>query len=344
MEQKIKAFGFYQPGDRTKPPEFVSENMPKPSVTGKDLLVEVKAISVNPTDLRTRDAKKDDDDSFTIVGRDVAGIVVEIGEDCELFEVGDEVFYAGTNNRPGGHSELHVVDERIVGKKPERLDFAHAAALPLTSLTAWEALFDRLGVSHEADENKDKSILIIGAAGGVGSIAVQIAKLVGLKVIGTASRQETSDWAIEHGADIVINHHEELMPQLQEQGLKAVDYIFCLSDPDGHMANMAETIAPQGKICSILPLQKPLDMQLFAKSVTFAYELMYTRSVYQTADMLEQHKALNRISEWADESSIVSTLANQLKPLNADTLKEAYEQLLTNRTIGKIVVEGPFEG
>lgn len=343
MEQTIKAYGFYQPGDRTKPPEFVAEQVPKPAVAGRDLLVEVKAVSVNPTDLRTRDAKKDSDDSFTIVGRDVAGIVLEKGEACELFEVGDEVFYAGTNNRPGGHSEWHVVDERIVGKKPQQLDFAQAAALPLTSLTAWEALFDRLGVSHDAAQNEGKSILIIGAAGGVGSIAVQLAKLAGLNVIGTASRQETSEWAKKHGADIVINHHEKMRPQLKEQGLKEVDYIFCLSDPDGHMANMAEAIAPQGKICSILPLQKPLDMQLFAKSATFVYELMYTRSVYQTEDMADQHKALNRISEWADEGAVVSTMANKLKPLNANTLTEAYEQLLTNKTIGKIVVEGPFE-
>lgn len=340
---KMNAFGFYKPNSKEEPQNFEQLELNKPKANGRDLLVEVRAISVNPTDLRTRDAKAQDDESLTIVGRDVAGIVVETGQDCSLFQVGDEVFYAGTNNRPGGHSEFHLVDERIVGKKPASLNFAEAAALPLTSITAYEALFERLGVSKDATQNAGKNILIIGAAGGVGSIAVQIAKLAGLTVVGTASRTETAEWAKEHGADYIINHHEPFKPQLEKLGIHGVNFIFCLTNIDDHMAGMAEVILPQGKICSILPAQKPLDIAFFSKSVTFVYELMYTRSVFQTDDMIDQHHILNQLAEWVDEQKIRSTMTQHLAPINVSNLKEAYGNLLTGRTIGKIVLEAPFE-
>lgn len=341
--ETMKTFGFYQPGSKEEAMDYKSVELEKPKPTGRDLLVEVKAISVNPTDLRTRDGKKENDDSLTVVGRDVAGVVVATGEGCSLFKVGDEVFYAGTSNRPGGQSEFHLVDERIVGRKPESLDFPQAAALPLTSITAYEALFDRLGVSKDAKDNAGKHILVIGAAGGVGSIAVQIAKLAGLTVIGTASRTETVEWAKDHGADYTINHHEAFGPQLESLGIQGVEYIFCLTNVDDHMAEMAKVILPQGKICSILPTQKPLDMALFGKSVTFAYELMYTRSVFQTEDMVHQHILLNELADWVDEGKIRTTMTQHFTPISVENLKEAYTNLLTGKTIGKIVLEGPFE-
>jgi len=336
------ALGFYKPGLHTEAPSFQGVEIERPEATGRNLLVEVQAISVNPTDLRTRDGKSEDDDSLTIVGRDAAGVVVEVGEDCRLFQVGDEVFYAGTSNVPGSLSEVHLVDERIVGKKPKTIGFAEAAALPLTGITAYEALFDRLGVSKEAADNKNKVILIIGAAGGVGSIATQIAKIAGLTVIGTASRPESREWALGHGADHIINHHESFGPQLEKLGFSGVHYIFCLTNVDDHMENMAETILPQGEICSILPAFKPLHLALFSKSIGFSYELMYTRSVYQTDDMVSQHHILTQLSDWVEQGKVHSTMTKHLSPLSPETLTEAYENLLTGRTIGKIVVEGPI--
>nr|WP_237150327.1 zinc-binding alcohol dehydrogenase family protein [Planococcus maritimus] len=343
MSSKMTALGFYKPGNTEQPPEFEAVELDKPEPKEHDLLVEVKAVSVNPTDYKTRDAKKQDDDSLTIVGRDVAGVVVAVGNECSLFEVGDEVFYAGTNVRAGGHSEFHIVDERIVGHKPKKLDFAHAAALPLTGVTAMEALFVRLGISKNPQDNEGKNILIIGAAGGVGSIATQIANLVGLTVIGTASRQETMEWTEKLGSHFIIDHHEELLPQLEKVGIAGVDYIFCLTNTDDHMAGMAEAIKPQGKICSILPAFEPLAPSLFGKSVTFVYELMYTRSMYQTKDMIDQHHLLNELSDWADMGKIRSTLNDRMTPINAANLKEAYGKLMSGKTIGKIVLEGPVE-
>ncbi|MCP2034590.1 zinc-binding alcohol dehydrogenase family protein [Planomicrobium sp. HSC-17F08] len=342
-QEQMKAFGFYKKGDVTKAPLFETVQLDRPVPKGRNLLVEVRAISVNPTDLRTRDAKKDDDKSLTIVGRDVAGVVVETGDECSLFEAGDVVFYAGTSAAPGGQSEFHLVDERLVGKKPKSIDFAQAAALPLTSLTVCEALFDRMSISRNAEDNAGKSILIIGAAGGVGSIATQIAKLVGLTVIGTASRPETVEWAQAHGADHVINHRESLPDQVKGLGMEGVHYIFCLTNIDDHMEAMGEIILPQGKICSILPAQKPINIAFFSKSVTFAYELMYTRSVFQTEDMIQQHHYLNDLADWVDAGSIQTTMNDRFQPISIENLKKAYEQLLTGRTIGKVVLEAPFE-
>ncbi|MEZ0479803.1 zinc-binding alcohol dehydrogenase family protein [Planococcus sp. SSTMD024] len=339
----MTALGFYKPGNTEQPPEFEAVELDKPEPKGHDLLVEVKAVSVNPTDYKTRDSKKPDDDSLTIVGRDVAGVVVSTGSDCSLFKEGDEVFYAGTNVRAGGHSQFHLVDERIVGNKPKNLDFAQAAALPLTGLTAMEAMFVRLGISKNPQDNEGKTILIIGAAGGVGSIATQIANLAGLTVIGTASRPETVEWAKNHGAHHTINHHQELLPQLKELEIDGVDYIFCLTNVDDHMEGMAEAIRPQGKICSILPAFEPLEPSLFGKSVTFVYELMYTRSMYQTEDMIEQHQLLNELSEWADSGKVQTTLNETMAPVNPANLKEAYGKLMSGKTIGKIVLKGPVE-
>ncbi|MDN7240835.1 zinc-binding alcohol dehydrogenase family protein [Planococcus sp. N028] len=342
-KKTMKALGFHKPGDKTKPPKLEFIDVERPVPTERNLLVEVRAISVNPTDYKTRDAKNDYDDSLTIIGRDTAGVVVETGEGCTLFNIGDEVYYAGTSIAQGSHSEFHLVDERLVGKKPKSLNFAEAAALPLTSVTALEAYFDRLGVSDMPEENAGKSILIIGAAGGVGSVATQIAKQLGLTIIGTASRPETKEWAMQHGADYTINHREPFEPQLKELGLAGVHYIFCLTNVDDHMSGMAKVILPQGKICSILPAQKPLAIALFSKSVTFAYELMYTRSMFHTDDMIKQHHLLDKLADWVDDGKVKTTMSERMTPINSANLERAYEKLMSGKTIGKIVLEGPIE-
>lgn len=232
------------------------------------------------------------------------------------------------------------MDERIVGFKPATLDFANAAALPLTAITAWEGLFDRLGVSTNTEHNEGKYILIIGAAGGVGSIATQLAKHAGLTVIGTASRPESAKWATNMGADHIINHYEAFLPQLKALGLANVDYIFCLNSTDTHWVNMAEAIAPQGKICSIVETDKPLDLTLLKnKSVTFVWELMFTRPLFQTSDLIEQHKLLNEVSRMIDKGILRTTVAQILSPINATNLRKAHELLEEGRMTGKIVID-----
>lgn len=338
-QMMMRAIGYYEPGEGVPP--FQEVEVERPKASGRDLLVAVKAVSVNPSDWRSHKDKKRDDSSLTIAGRDIAGVVVEAGPDCKLFKVGDEVYYSGTIVRPGGFSEYHLVDERIVGIKPKSLDFAQAAALPLTTITAWEAYYDRLGISKNPSDNEGKSILIIGAAGGLGSIATQLANHAGLTVIATASRPESIKWTQEHGADHVINHHQPLGPQLQELGFNGVPYIFVLNNPDEHLNEMKKVILPQGKICSVLPFEQPADLsELFVKSVTLVWELMYTRSAFQTDDMIEQHRLLNEVSELVDKGVIRTTIKELLTPINAANLKEAFHKSLSGSTIGKIVLEG----
>jgi NADPH:quinone reductase len=275
-----------------------------------------------------------------VLGWDAAGVVVDVGPECTLFKKGDEVFYAGSIARPGTNAEFHAVDERIVGLKPKSLTYTEAAALPLTGLTALEGLFERLGISRNASDNNGKSVLIIGAAGGVGSIATQLAKLAGLTVIGTASRPESETWVKQHGADHVINHHESFRPQLESIGLKYVDYIFCLNSTAKHWEAMADVIMPQGKICSIVETPELLNLELlFHKSATFVWELMFTRSLFQTDDMMEQHKLLNHLADLVDTGKIKTTLTEKISSLNAENLRKAHALLESGTTIGKIVIE-----
>lgn len=337
----MKAVGVtrYLPIDQ--PESLLDVEIPKPSASGRDLLVQVQAISVNPVDTKIRAPKDQVEENPRILGWDVAGTVVEVGEQVTNFQIGDEVFYAGSVTRAGGNSEYHLVDERIVGHKPKSLDFAAAAALPLTSLTAWEAIHERLGIPEEASVNSGHTILIINAAGGVGSIATQIAKQAGLTVIGTASRSETSDWALAHGADHIINHHDEFVPQLQKIGISDVDYILCLNHTDQHWQHMADAIAPQGKICSIVETEQPIDLEaLKNKSATFVWEFMFTRSMYETADMSEQGVILNVIATQIDEGKLRTTETKRLHPINAAQLQEAHRLLEAGDMIGKLVLEG----
>lgn len=344
-QEKMRAVGLYKYLPIDDPESLVDAEIDKPKAAGRDLLVEVKAVSINPVDTKVRAPKPHGaaEQQLKVLGWDVSGVVVEAGEQCEWFKPGDEVYYAGSIVRPGGNSQFQLVDERIVGHKPKKLSFAQAAALPLTSITAWEGLFDRLEISQDRTANSGKSILIIGAAGGVGSIAVQLAAISGLTVIGTASRPESAQWAKELGANHTINHYEPFAPQLKELGFAEVDYIFCLNDTVRHWAGMAKVIKPQGKICSIVETGTQLDLDLLKdKSASFVWEFMFTRAKYQTEDMAQQHKLLNQIASYIEEGVVQTTLSKVLLPINAHTLRKGHKLIETGATIGKIVVEGPF--
>ncbi|EOO27173.1 zinc-binding alcohol dehydrogenase [Bacillus cereus VD133] len=334
----MKAVGLYKYLPIHDSESLIDLEIEKPEPKGKDLLVKVRAVSVNSIDTKVRCSKEKTDSSPTILGWDVAGVVEAVGEECKLFKPGDEVYYAGSINRSGANCEFHLVDERLVGMKPSSIDFASAAALPLTVLTAWEALFERL----EANEHPlgQKTILIIGAAGGVGSIATQLAKLAGLTVIGTASRPETIKWVKDNGADFVINHFADVAIQIKEIDYKSVDYILCLNDPVEYWDEMCELITPQGRICSIVDASERINLSLLkSKSVTFSWEFMFTRSMYETEDMIEQHNILNIVSELIDEQSLFTTVKEILTPINAQNLRLAHSKLESGRAIGKIVLK-----
>ncbi|WP_078544537.1 zinc-binding alcohol dehydrogenase family protein [Litchfieldia alkalitelluris] len=335
----MKAVGLYRYLPVSNPESLVDIEIEKPKPLGRDLLVRVMAISVNPVDTKVRRPKERVEADPKILGWDVAGIIEETGPDCSLFKKGDHVFYAGSVTRQGANSEYHLVDERIVGHKPVTLSFPEAAALPLTSLTAWEAIFDRLGIPITGNEKTN--LLIIGAAGGVGSIAIQLAKRAGITVIGTASRPESMKWVKERGADHIINHYEDFVPQLKQLGLDQVDYILCLNKTEMHWENMAQAIKPQGKICSIYETDEKLNLlPLFNKSVTFVWELMFTRSMFGTPDMIKQHEILNKIAEMIDSSIIDTTVNEVISPINAANLRKAHAMLEEGKTIGKVVLEG----
>ena len=312
--------------------------LPTPTVGGRDLLVEIKAIAVNPVDFKIRQGVKPEAGQWKIIGWDATGIVKAVGEAVEHFQPGDEVWYAGDLTRSGSYAEYQLVDERIVGNKPKSLSFADAAALPLTTLTAWELLFDRMEV---AKENPDKSILVIGAAGGVGSILVQLAKqLTQLKVIGTASRPETTAWLETLGADHVLNHRNKLSEELEKHGLPAVDYVVSLTATDQHFEEIVKLIKPQGKFGLIDDPKQLNVMPLKSKAVSTHFELMFTRSLYQTADMIEQHHILNRAAKLIDQGILKSTVGKHFGIINAANLRKAHALLESGKAKGKIVLEG----
>lgn len=342
---KMKAVGLYAHLPIEDPHSLVDLEVEKPQAANRDLLVRVEAIGMNPVDSKVRESNGEQLAEPKILGWDVAGVVEEVGPDCTLFQPGDEVYYAGDITRQGGNSEFHLVDERIVGKKPSSLSFAEAAALPLTTITAYESLVDRLGIQLDAPGNEGKTLLIVGAAGGVGSMAIQLAKKAGLTVIGTASRPESEEWVLDLGADATINHYEEFVPQLEKRGFAHVDYILCLNATQKHWENMADAIAPQGKICSIVEADEALDLTLLkSKSVTFVWEFMFTRSMFQTADMIEQHKLLMEVAGYIDNKQLKTTLNKRLAPIDAETLKHAHQLLESGSAIGKIVIEKSANG
>lgn len=339
MTNTMIAYGFQEKGDPSETPTFEKREIDRPKARGRELLVEVKAVAINPTDLATYAMKKDSDDSFTILGRDVAGVIVDIGEEVELFEPGDEVFYPGTSNIPGAQAQYHVIDERMTALKPKNLSFAEAAALPLTALTAYEVLLDRLDIFHHRKDPGDTNILIVGTAGGTGSIATQIALNYGFNVIGTASREESQKHVHALGVDKVINHEEEFKEQLDDLGVDTIDFVYSASNTDKNIKQIAKIIAPQGKVCSIVPLSQPLPRKFFAKSITFSYELMYTRSIFKQDDWIKQHQYLTELKNQVEQENIKTTLMHHYDTLNAENLNKAYKQLMTEHTIGKIVLE-----
>ncbi|HYE93781.1 MAG TPA: zinc-binding alcohol dehydrogenase family protein [Terriglobales bacterium] len=337
----MKAVGLYRYLPLDDPESLLDLQVPDPVATGRDLLVAVKAISVNPVDYKMRSPKDQVEKEPRILGWDVAGVVQAVGPQVTLFKPGDPVYYAGARMRQGGNSELHLVDERIVGRKPASLDFAAAAALPLTTLTAWEGMFERIGISKDG-AHAGRTILVIGGAGGVGSIAIQLAKqLARLTVIATASRPESSKWVRELGADHVVDHSKDLAAQLKALGTPEVDYVLVLSNIEPYVAALPAIVAPQGKICAIVGTAKPLDLgPLMAKSVTFAWELMFTRPQYQTADMIVQHEILEQAAALVDKGVLRTTMTENLGAITAANVKRAHRALEGGRVIGKLVLAG----
>jgi zinc-binding alcohol dehydrogenase family protein len=314
--------------------------LPDPVASGHDLLVEVQAVSVNPVDVKVRAGSAPPDGEWKVLGWDAAGIVKAVGPDVTLFRPGDRVWYAGSIARAGSNSELQLVDERIAGTMPHSLDFGAAAALPLTSLTAWELLFDRLEVPTDA-AGEGKTLLVIGAAGGVGSILVQLARqLTRLTVIGTASRAETRDWVLQHGAHHVIDHGKPLADEIRRAGLRAPAYVISLTHTEQHFDQIVEIIAPQGKF-GLIDDPAPIDVRKFKrKAVSLHWELMFTRALFSTPDMIRQHEILNRVAELIDAGTIRSTVSENFGRIDAQNLKRAHALIESNRAQGKIVLAG----
>ncbi len=312
-------------------------DLPAPVPGPRDLLVQVHAVSVNPVDAKVRLGAAVT--APRVLGWDAAGVVVAVGADVTAFKAGDTVYYAGSLLRPGSYSELHVVDERIAGHKPATLDFADAAALPLTSLTAWELLFDRLKVPEGGGAGK--SLLIVGASGGVGSILTQLAsKLTGLTVIGTASREETRDWVRALGAHHVIDHGQPMAPQLAALGFNGVDIVISLTHTEQHYADIVESLAPQGQF-ALIDDPATLDaMPLKRKSISLHWELMFTRSMYETPDMARQREILDRVAQLVDSGVLKTTVGENFGAITAENLRRAHAVIESNKARGKIVLAG----
>jgi zinc-binding alcohol dehydrogenase family protein len=334
----MKAIAFTQHGLPIEDPNaLIDMDLPKPTPGPRDLLVEVRAISVNPVDTKIRAGSAATEPK--VAGWDAVGVVRETGDEVTLFKVGDEVFYAGSIARPGSYSEFHLVDERIVGHKPKSLDDAHAAALPLTSITAWELLFDRLGVEEGGGEGE--SLLIIGAGGGVGSILVQLARqLTKLTVIGTAARPETREWVQSLGAHHVIDHSQPLVEQLEQSGVGQVNHVASLTHTDTYFTQLIEALKPQGQL-ALIDDPKALDVvPMKRKALSLHWELMFTRSLYETPDMIAQHELLNRVAELIDQGVLKTTLGEHFGAINAANLRRAHAVIESGKARGKIVLEG----
>ncbi|GEK46726.1 zinc-binding alcohol dehydrogenase family protein [Halomonas pacifica] len=311
----------------------------RPVPRGHDLLVEVHAVAVNPVDAKVRAPKDRIEPYPRVLGWDASGVVVAVGEAVSLFRPGDEVYYAGDITRPGSNQQYQRVDERIVGRKPTRLDHAEAAALPLTAITAHEALFDRLGIDPDGAD-AGRSILMIGAAGGVGSIAIQLARRAGLTVIATASRAETSDWVLSLGAQHRVDHQGDLVDQIQGLGFEHVDHVAIFNDMR-HWEAAVTLIRPQGSIVAIDDTDLPMPMaDLKTKAASLHWEFMFARPMHRTPDMIEQHRLLNRVADEIDAGRLRTTLARTLSPINADNLRRAHAWIESGRGRGKLVVAG----
>lgn len=341
----MKAVGYIKSLPVNDPESLTDIELDQPIANGRDLLVKVKAIAVNPVDYKIRLNRPSTDDNYTVIGWDAVGEVVATGEAAKQFKPGDVVYYAGDLNRQGCNAEYQLVDERIVGSKPRSLSDAEAAALPLTSITAWELLFEHLALKQQAPgstEKSDEVILVIGAAGGVGSILIQIVKAItGATVIATASRESSHDWVKKLGADHVIDHTKPLQPQIEALGISQVTHIASLNGTGSYFESYTDLLAPFGKIAMIDDPGEPLDvMKLKLKSQSLHIEFMFARSMFNAADMDEQSKLLNRVADLVDQGYIQTTSGKNLGTINAENLKAAHEELESGKAIGKIVLEG----
>ncbi|WP_273771685.1 zinc-binding alcohol dehydrogenase family protein [Brucella intermedia] len=336
----MKAVAYQNAGELDRTDSLVDVTLDKPVAAGRDLLVQVEAISVNPVDYKIRSGVSPDAGQWKVLGWDAVGTVVETGDQVRDFKPGDRVWYAGSLTRPGANSEFHLVDERIAGRKPASLSNGEAAALPLTSITAWEMLFDRLDVRRPV-AGATNAILIIGGAGGVGSIAIQLARaLTDLTVIATASRPETQDWVRQLGAHHVIDHRKPLAEQVEALGIGAPAFVFSTTQTLDHLSEIVRLIAPQGRFGLIDDPDKLDIMPFKRKSVSVHWELMFTRPIYQTADMAEQGRLLNEVAKLVDEGKIRTTLTEVLSPISAANLKAAHGVLESGKAKGKVVLEG----
>jgi NADPH2:quinone reductase len=336
----MQAVGYHHPLPITDPRSFIDVELPDPSPTGRDLLVQVKAVSVNPLDIKVRVRAAPPEGEIKVLGWDASGIVLETGPQTTIFQAGDEVWYAGSITRPGTNAERHLVDERIVGRKPRSLDHSQAAAMPLTSITAWELLFDRLAVAP-GKAPCDGSLLIIGAAGGVGSMLVQLARrLTSLTVIGTASRPETAERVIALGAHEVIDHNQPLSTELRGVGIPNVTYVASLTHTDQHYSEIVEVLSPQGKL-ALIDEPSAIDInKLKLKSISLHWEAMFTRSMFDTPDMIAQHRLLTEVAELVDAGIIRTTFGEHFGTINAENLKRAHAVMESGMSKGKIVLEG----
>ena len=336
----MRAIGYQNPLPIDDPNALVDIELPKPEPTGRDILVEVRAVSVNPVDTKVRRGVKPEAGAWKVLGWDAAGTVVAVGSKAERFKPGDAVFYAGAIGRPGANSEFHLVDERIVGRKPKSLDWAEAAALPLTSITAWEMLFDRLDI-RKLVPGAAPAVLIVGGAGGVGSIAIQfVRRLTDLTVIATASRPETREWAHELGAHHVVDHSKPLAAEAAALGLGAPGVVFSTTNTQDHFAEIVQLIAPQGRF-GLIDNPAALDVKLLKdKSVSTHWESMFTRSTFTTPDIGAQGALLDDVSRLVDEGALRTTLAQTFGPINAAGLRRAHALIESGRAKGKIVLAG----
>jgi NADPH:quinone reductase len=339
----MKAVTFFKSLPISAPESLVDVEIERPVPGPHDLLVQVYAISVNPVDAKIRSGggpRNAADTKQKLLGWDAAGVVIETGNAAKQFKIGDEVYYAGAIDRSGTYGEFHVVDERLVGRKPARLNFAEAAALPLTTITAWEMLFDRINL--RPDNNTRGALLIIGGAGGVGSISIQLARcLTGLNVIATASRAETRDWCLELGAHHVIDHRQPLAEQIKAIEAGGVNYVLGLTKTEDYYEQIIEAMAPQGALALIENVARPIDInQLKPKSISLHWEFIFARSRYQTADMSEQGRILSRVATLIDQGRIRSTMRENFGQINAANLKHAHAVVESGKSIGKIVLEG----
>jgi zinc-binding alcohol dehydrogenase family protein len=335
MEEQMKAIVAKSGSEAQDAGAFILEEQPIPEPGTQDLLVRVIAIGMNPVDTKVRRRTEKD----SVLGWDTYGMVEKTGDEVTGFKAGDKVYYAGDITRPGSNSEYHLVDQRIAASAPKNLSPEDAAAMPLTSITAWEGLFERLDFVPEAGANSGKSILIIGGAGGVGSIAIQLARWAGLKVFATASRGETVEWCKNFGADAILNHRNSLYEELKATGTDSVDAIFCTTQMERHWEAMAECIRPQGRIVLIDDPDNSLDITVFKfKSVTISWEFMYTRSMFETDDMSEQGKLLSTVAGLLDEGTLVTTRQKLLNGLTPENIQAMHIKQESGTMMGKQVL------